>query len=1069
VMKTSTMDEKTFSSRFLHIVQALSRIKDPGIALESILTLGKEILGTDSAAAIMNGVSGPLRVSGIAIDDVIHEEQISSLYELLNAHCAEPCSIQAVADSDAVDTLRRLGGEASHVICFPLTLHGQLLGGLFFFSDHAEIDELPLQWLGILAAQAGLVLENTHLLQATLRQATELGSIYETTSAVVDMSDHQQALELVLERAIDLLGCEGGGIYLVTDEHRQLYLTANLGDSDVLSQLLETFVDAKADGTSEEGDEVVGVETEQGPLHALILGMEWRKELLGYLLLYDSDARVIRTDTSLSMAHLIALQAANVLAVSRLIASEREEKQIAQALEQASLVVNQAMDLDELLDQVLAQVAEAFPCDCTNFMILEGDTSRILRHRGYEQFGLHDEELHNLGLNVEDYENMRRMIAGEVVVIPDTAQSESWVSATNLEWLKSWAGAPIEYAGEIIGFLSLDSGTPGTFTEAMGDRLEAFAAHAATAMRKAELYTRLSSEHGRLNVLYEIARAVSTSLRPGEIQDNLIDGAIRAVEAVDGVVYELAPSKEELTINTRSLFGRKTGGCLKHVACKRFAEEIFSGKHAAFKRLELDGNTVNLVGFPLQTAQMSYGVAVLHVDANFVFSDDWQAVFEAAGQQAGIALDNADKHAQVQRRLAEMTILQRLISAIAGRLDAQDVLDEVTSQLFHALEYPAVQIFQRDDDELVLKSFSGPAPIVEELSIQRGIIGRVARSGEPALVQDVRTDSDYVALLVGTRSLLVVPYRREEELFGVIAVATSNDGQLDRDDLDLLMLLADFVSVALQNAELYEQVRDSVSLLEDQVRLRTAELEDALTKAREAERIKANFVSDISHELRTPLTNIGLYLDLLEIGGKEKAKDYMLTLRRETERLGTLIEQLLAISQLDAGKSALTLEMVDLNGLVEMLVNDRARMIFQSGLVLETELERGQIMVNLDPRLIMQAMTNLLTNAMNYTPLGGTISLRTASVEENGAHWAILTVRDTGPGIAEEEQENIFDRFYRGLAGRSSGISGTGLGLAICKEIMERHHGRVTVKSRLGHGAAFTLWIPCSPNDALAN
>jgi len=117
----------------------------------------------------------------------------------------------------------------------------------------------------------------------------------------------------------------------------------------------------------------------------------------------------------------------------------------------------------------------------------------------------------------------------------------------------------------------------------------------------------------------------------------------------------------------------------------------------------------------------------------------------------------------------------------------------------------------------------------------------------------------------------------------------------------------------------------------------------------------------------------------------------------------------------------------------------------------------------------MQAMTNLLTNAMNYTPLGGTISLRTASVEENGAHWAILTVRDTGPGIAEEEQENIFDRFYRGLAGRSSGISGTGLGLAICKEIMERHHGRVTVKSRLGHGAAFTLWIPCSPNDALAN
>jgi len=1063
------MDEASFSSRFHHIVQDLSRIKDPEIALESILSLGKDLLQTQVAAAIMNGSSGPLHLSGIKLDDGQGEDQAAMLLQHLKEHCSEPYSVIKVNESKSRKTLRAIGGRSSHVLCFPLNLYSRLLGGLIFFTDNPQPDEVTIQRLNILAGQASLVLENARLLQATLRQASELGSLYETTSAVVDMAEPPQALEIVLRSAVNLLGCAGGGIYLHFEEHGHLSLAARQGDLEALAQIMETYLGKKVEDPPQEKEILVSVETPQGTLQALILSMIWRKTLLGYMILYDQDARTIQAETSRSMAHLIALQAANVLGISRLIHSEREQKQIAEALEQASLAVNQAIDLDDLLDRVLRQVADAFPCDCANFMILEGDKSRIMRQYGYESFGIEEDDLEEFSLNVHDYDNLRRMIGGEVVIIPDTTQSETWVAEEKLEWLKSWAGTPIMYAGEIMGFLCLDSATPGALTDAVGERLEAFAAHAATAMHKAELYSRLSEEHGRLNVLYEIARAVSTSLRLGEIQDNLVEGAIRAVDAIEGVVYETKPKGEGLAISTRSLFGRKTEGCLKTPECKAFAEEVQASRDATFKTVSTKDLTFSVIAFPLQTALKLYGVGVLQVHDDFIFSEDWRAVFNAAGQQAGIALDNADKHAQVQRRLAEMTILQRLISAIAGRLDAQDVLDEVTSQLYTALEYPSVQIFQRIGEELVIKSFSGPAPIVDRLSIHRGIAGRVAQRGEPALVQDVRQDDDYVALLVGTRALLVVPYRRGDELYGVIAVATSNEGQLDRDDQDLLMVLADFVSVALQNAQLYEQVRDSVSLLEDQVRLRTAELQEALDVARRAERIKANFVSDISHELRTPLTNIGLYLDLLEIGGEEKSKEYMLTLRRETERLGTLIEQLLAISQLDAGQSALTPEVVNLNTLVEMLVNDRARMIFQAGLVLETELAKEQIMVNLDPRLIMQAMTNLLTNAMNYTPLGGNITIRTESVEEGGGQWATLTVRDTGPGITEDEQEKIFDRFYRGLAGRSSGIAGTGLGLAICKEIMDRHRGRITVRSRLGHGAAFTLWIPMSPVDAIAD
>ena len=102
--------------------------------------------------------------------------------------------------------------------------------------------------------------------------------------------------------------------------------------------------------------------------------------------------------------------------------------------------------------------------------------------------------------------------------------------------------------------------------------------------------------------------------------------------------------------------------------------------------------------------------------------------------------------------------------------------------------YPSVQIFQIQGEELVLEAFSGPAPIVDRLNIKRGIIGRVARQGNPVLVANVREDEDYVSLLIGTRSLLAVPYRRDDEISGVIAVVTSSETQFDQDDLDLLMV-----------------------------------------------------------------------------------------------------------------------------------------------------------------------------------------------------------------------------------------------------------------------------------------
>jgi signal transduction histidine kinase len=121
-----------------------------------------------------------------------------------------------------------------------------------------------------------------------------------------------------------------------------------------------------------------------------------------------------------------------------------------------------------------------------------------------------------------------------------------------------------------------------------------------------------------------------------------------------------------------------------------------------------------------------------------------------------------------------------------------------------------------------------------------------------------------------------------------------------------------------------------------------------------------------------------------------------------------------------------------------------------------------------DPQLIEQVLTNLLTNAMNYTPAGGSVQIATQSVQTNGDRWVTLSVTDTGLGIAPEEQARLFQRFERGQASADLQVPGTGLGLAISKEIIDLHAGRITLESEVDEGSTFTVWLPTDSHLAPA-
>ena len=237
-----------------------------------------------------------------------------------------------------------------------------------------------------------------------------------------------------------------------------------------------------------------------------------------------------------------------------------------------------------------------------------------------------------------------------------------------------------------------------------------------------------------------------------------------------------------------------------------------------------------------------------------------------------------------------------------------------------------------------------------------------------------------------------------------------------------------------------------------------------ISALKELDRIKSQFVSDVSHELRTPLTNIRLYLDLLNKTSEDptRASRYLETLSRESERLANLIDDLLSLSRLDADAVPFSPTPVDINQLLTSLVEDRSTLASKRGLELKLEVDTSLPPIIGDERLLTQVFTNLLTNAMNYTPDEGWITLHTYQRLWARGNWVVTEVEDTGLGIPPEEMTMIFRRFFRGHAAQATASAGTGLGLAICKEIIDRHQGRMTVKSDgvAGHGSRFYVWLP---------
>ncbi|MFA5090174.1 MAG: ATP-binding protein [Candidatus Omnitrophota bacterium] len=325
---------------------------------------------------------------------------------------------------------------------------------------------------------------------------------------------------------------------------------------------------------------------------------------------------------------------------------------------------------------------------------------------------------------------------------------------------------------------------------------------------------------------------------------------------------------------------------------------------------------------------------------------------------------------------------------------------------------------------------------------------------QAALVEKIKT-------LFKVHSFVIAPILAKEEDKGLILMGTENlDMTITEGDEELITILANQISQALDNSRLFEKTWQAQQDLEKKVEERTRELTFALDEVRKINKRKSDFISSVSHELRTPLTSIKGYAAILlaEKLGKvpDAVKERLEKINRHSDELVHMVNDLLDIARIEAGKTIMNAEPQNIN---EMIANVTDLIIIQcknKNIKLNTQLPQDLPLALADRTQIERVLMNLIGNAVKFTPENGNITVTAVKKED----FMQVGIKDTGIGIPPESINFIFDEFYRVDNAVNQQVKGTGLGLSLVKNIIHAHRGKIWVESKMGEGSTFIFTLP---------
>ena len=463
-------------------------------------------------------------------------------------------------------------------------------------------------------------------------------------------------------------------------------------------------------------------------------------------------------------------------------------------------------------------------------------------------------------------------------------------------------------------------------------------------------------------------------------------------------------------------------------------------------------------------------VGVLNIWRNDVspFDAREQAIVSAFAGQAAMAINEIKlvqqlgaRGAELARKVEELEALREVAEAVNSSLDVDNVLSTIA---MHSVELSATDggsIMEYVESErcFMVRSVYRTAPAVVDrlrairIHLEETLVGRAAKERRPIAVPDLGAiDLDpHLQILydAGWRSVVIVPLLREGQIVGSLVVRRKRTGAFSEETLELLETLASQSALALSNAQLYRELKEQ-----------SLELEVA-------SRHKSEFLASMSHELRTPLNAVLGFSEVLlermfgEIN--ERQEEYLRDIHGSGKHLLELLNEILDLSKVEAGRMELEYTSFDLRPLLEdaaSMLRERAAL---HGIALEVAVEAGIADLYTDRLRLKQVLLNLMTNAVKFTGDGGSVAVRAVRA---GAEIEI-TVTDTGIGVPESERERIFESFQQGGRGPAR-EEGTGLGLTLCRRIVDLLGGRMWLDSEVGVGSTFGFTLPARVSETAA-
>jgi signal transduction histidine kinase len=390
--------------------------------------------------------------------------------------------------------------------------------------------------------------------------------------------------------------------------------------------------------------------------------------------------------------------------------------------------------------------------------------------------------------------------------------------------------------------------------------------------------------------------------------------------------------------------------------------------------------------------------------------------------------------AESTRMLERYQRLIELSRDLASTLDLDDLLNHIVNAAADLSGAEAASILTYDEikGELYFDAASNLSePLMRGLVVpaETSIAGWIVANRQPVTISDTQSDPRHFgqvgkATQVTTTSMLGVPLIAKDKVIGVLEAINKLSGNFDQEDQEILSTLAAQAAVAIENARLFQQ---------------------------------SDLISEMVHELRTPLSSINTAASLLlrPESTIEMRQGMAKLIFNETQRLNEMATAFLDLARLESGRVQFQPKMIEIPPLLDECVQLMQSKIQEREIKVRVENPADVPSVKADRDKLKQVFLNLLSNATKYNKDGGSIDLRIEVLE----HEVAVHVCDTGPGISLNNQEHLFEKFYR-VPGTEKTVQGTGLGLSICKRIIEAHRGSITVQSQVDVGTDFTVHLP---------